>query len=280
MAELFDSVKFNGVIHLAAQAGVRYSVTNPFSYVDSNLVGFLNVLEGCRHNNIAHLVYASSSSVYGGNEKMPFSEGDSVDHPVSLYAATKRANELMAHSYSHLYNLPVTGLRFFTVYGPWGRPDMSLFLFVNAILNKEPINVFNDGKMRRDFTYIDDIVEGVLRVLDKPATSEKNFDGQKPLPHIGCAPYRIFNIGNSNPVPLMDFIEAIENSLGMTAKKIFLPLQAGDVAETYADIDELDAWVGFKPATKVKDGIGRFIDWYLDYYQIKLPQKNENSHSN
>jgi UDP-glucuronate 4-epimerase len=280
MAELFESVKFNGVIHLAAQAGVRYSVTNPYSYVDSNLVGFLNVLEGCRHNNNAHLVYASSSSVYGGNEKMPFSEEDSVDHPVSLYAVTKRANELMAHSYSHLYNLPVTGLRFFTVYGPWGRPDMSLFLFVNAILNKEPIKVFNDGKMRRDFTYIDDIVEGVIRILDKPATSEQNFDGKKPMPHIGCAPYRIFNIGNSNPVPLMDFIEAIENSLGMTAEKIFLPLQAGDVAETYADIDELDAWVGFKPATEVKDGIGRFIDWYLDYYQINLPQKNENSHSN
>ena len=266
MAQLFNQEQFDGVVHLAAQAGVRYSVTNPHTYADCNLTGFLNVLEGCRQNNVGHLVYASSSSVYGGNEKMPFSEADSVDHPVSLYAATKRANELMAHSYSHLYNLPVTGLRFFTVYGPWGRPDQSLFLFVSAMLNNEPIKVFNEGKMRRDFTYIDDIVEGVIRVLDKPATPDAAFDAQHPLPHTGRAPYRIFNIGNSDPVPLMDFITAIEAALGMTAQKHFLPLQAGDVTETFADTRALDAWVGFKPATTVNAGVGKFVDWYRQYY--------------
>lgn len=266
IANLFSKEMFNGVVHLAAQAGVRYSVVNPHAYADSNLTGFLNVLEGCRHNKIGHLVYASSSSVYGGNEKMPFSEADGVDHPVSLYAASKRANELMAHSYSHLYNLPVTGLRFFTVYGPWGRPDQSLFLFVSAMLKNEPIKVFNEGKMRRDFTYIDDIVEGVIRVLDKPATPDAGFDPQYPIPNTGRVPYRIFNIGNSDPVPLMDFIEAIEASLEMTALKCYLPLQAGDVTETYADTRALDAWVGFKPATTVSQGVKEFVKWYQAYY--------------
>ena len=268
MASLFTQEKFSGVVHLAAQAGVRYSVTNPHTYADCNLTGFLNVLEGCRQNQVGHLVYASSSSVYGGNEKMPFSEADSVDHPVSLYAATKRANELMAHSYSHLYNLPVTGLRFFTVYGPWGRPDQSLFLFVSAMLKNEPIKVFNEGKMRRDFTYIDDIVEGVIRVLDKPASPDTHFNPQQPLPHTCRAPYRIFNIGNNEPVPLMNFIEAIEASLNMTAQKNFLPLQAGDVTETFADTRALDTWVGFKPSTSVVEGVNRFVEWYRSYYKI------------
>lgn len=267
MSELFASEQFDGVVHLAAQAGVRYSVTNPHTYANSNLMGFLNVLEGCRQNKVGHLVYASSSSVYGGNEKMPFSEADNVDHPVSLYAATKRANELMAHSYSHLYDLPVTGLRFFTVYGPWGRPDQSLFLFVSAMLNNEPIKVFNEGKMRRDFTYIDDIVEGVIRVLAKPATPDTDFDPKQPSPHTGRAPYRIFNIGNSDPVPLMDFIEAIESSLSMTAQKKFLLLQAGDVTETYADTSALEAWVGFKPATNVREGVANFVHWYQSFYK-------------
>jgi UDP-glucuronate 4-epimerase len=270
MANLFSTEKFDGVVHLAAQAGVRYSVTNPHTYADCNLTGFLNVLEGCRQNKVGHLVYASSSSVYGGNKKMPFSEVDSVDHPVSLYAATKRANELMAYSYSHLYNLSVTGLRFFTVYGPWGRPDQSLFLFVSAMLKKEPINVFNGGKMRRDFTYIDDIVEGVIRVLDKPATPEINFDSTYTLPHKGSAPYRIFNIGNSNPIPLMEFIEAIEASLNISAQKNFLPLQAGDVTETFADTRALEAWVGFKPAISVPDGVNRFVQWFQEFYKNKL----------
>lgn len=269
ITSLFATESFDGVVHLAAQAGVRYSVTNPHAYADSNLTGFLNVLEGCRQSNVGHLVYASSSSVYGGNEKMPFSEADSVDHPVSLYAATKRANELMAHSYSHLYNLPVTGLRFFTVYGPWGRPDQSLFLFVSAILKNEPIKVFNQGNMLRDFTYIDDIVEGVIRVLDKPATSDASFDSQDPKPHTSLATYRIFNIGNSNPVPLMEFIEAIEASLKKTAQKKFLPLQAGDVTGTYADKRALDAWVGFEPATSVRQGVDRFVDWYQSFYKVK-----------
>ena len=268
MANLFAHERFAGVVHLAAQAGVRYSVTNPHTYADCNLTGFLNVLEGCRQNQVGHLVFASSSSVYGGNEKMPFSETDSVDHPVSLYAATKRANELMAHSYSHLYGLPVTGLRFFTVYGPWGRPDQSLFLFVSAMLKHEPIKVFNEGKMRRDFTYIDDIVEGVIRVLDKPATPDAAFDPQDPLPHTGRAPYRIFNIGNNEPVPLMNFIEAIEASLNMTAKKNYLPLQAGDVTETFADTRALDAWAGFKPSTSVREGVRHFVDWYRSYYKV------------
>ena len=257
MEQLFAAEKFDKVVHLAAQAGVRYSLKNPHAYIDSNLVGFTNILEGCRHNQVAHLAYASSSSVYGGNTKMPFSEHDAVDHPVSLYAATKKANELMAHTYSHLYGLPTTGLRFFTVYGPWGRPDMALFLFTKAILEGRPIDVFNQGNMQRDFTYIDDIVEGVLRVLDKPATPESADGG---------APYRIFNIGNHDPVPLMDFIAAIEKALGMEAQKNFLPLQDGDVPATYADVDALNAWVGFAPATPVEEGVRRFVAWYREYY--------------
>jgi UDP-glucuronate 4-epimerase len=269
MSDLFTKEKFDVVVHLAAQAGVRYSVTNPHTYADCNLTGFLNVLECCRQNNVKHLVYASSSSVYGGNRKMPFSEVDSVDHPVSLYAATKRANELMAHSYSHLYDLPVTGLRFFTVYGPWGRPDQSLFLFVDAMLNNKPIKVFNEGNMLRDFTYIDDIVDGVIRVLDKPATCNEVFNPLHPLPHTSTAPYRIFNIGNSDPVRLLDFIEAIEHSLNMKARKNFLPLQAGDVTETFADIRSLNTWVGFKPSTTVVAGVKNFVEWYLNYYKIE-----------
>ena len=264
---LFKKKKWDAVIHLAAQAGVRYSVTNPHSYVDSNLVGFLNILEGCRHSNVAHLVYASSSSVYGGNEKKPFSEADPVDHPFSLYAATKRANELMAHSYSHLYNIPVTGLRFFTVYGPWGRPDQSLFIFVKAILNGEIINLFNAGEMRRDFTYIDDIVESLVRVLERPASPCENFNPLYPTPHVGAAPYRVFNVGNSNPVQLMELISSIEESLGKIAKKNFLPMQPGDVTETYANTESLDAWIGFTPKTTVRDGVAHFIKWYRSYYQ-------------
>jgi len=253
-------------VHLAAQAGVRYSLKNPHAYVDSNLVGFVNVLEGCRYNHVKHLIYASSSSVYGGNTKMPFSENDSVDHPVSLYAATKKANELMAHTYSHLYGLPVTGLRFFTVYGPWGRPDMALFLFVKATLEGQPIEVFNHGRMKRDFTYIDDIVEGVVRVIDRLAEPDPTFDPFCPNPGKSHAPYRVFNIGNNNPVGLMDFIEAIEEVLGRKAYKNFLPLQDGDVPATCADVAELDAWTDFKPATSVRDGVGRFVDWYCGYY--------------
>jgi UDP-glucuronate 4-epimerase len=266
--KLFADEKFDCVVHLAAQAGVRYSVVNPHAYADSNLVGFLNVLEACRQNKVRHLVFASSSSVYGDNKKMPFSECDGVDHPVSLYAASKRANELMAHSYSHLYNLPVTGLRFFTVYGPWGRPDQSLFLFVSAMLKNEPIKVFNEGKMRRDFTYIGDIVEGIMRVVDKPATCDPEFNVQYPQAHISSAPYRIFNIGSNNPVPLMDFITAIERSMGITAIKCLLPLQAGDVAETFADTTALEAWVGFKPTTSVTYGVDCFVNWYMSYYGV------------
>jgi len=266
MARLFAGEKFDRVVHLAAQAGVRYSLKNPHVYVDSNLVGFVNILEGCRHNHVKHLVYASSSSVYGGNTKMPFSEHDSVDHPVSLYAATKKANELMAHTYSHLYGLPTTGLRFFTVYGPWGRPDMALFLFVRAILEDRPIDVFNQGRMRRDFTYIDDIVEGVIRVLDREAEPDAAFDPLCPDPGRSHAPYRVFNIGNHDPVDLMDFIEAVEEALGRKARKNFLPIQDGDVPATHADVSELDAWTGFKPATSVRDGIGRFVAWYRAYY--------------
>ena len=266
LLSLFRQEKFERVCHLAAQAGVRYSLVNPDSYLKSNLEGFLNLLECCRHNPVAHLVYASSSSVYGFNKKMPFSEEDNVDHPVSLYAATKKSNELLAHAYSHLYHIPTTGLRFFTVYGPLGRPDMAPILFAKAIAEGKAIRVFNFGKMKRDFTYIDDIVEGVIRVLDKPATPDAAFDAQHPLPHTGRAPYRIFNIGNSDPVPLMDFITAIEAALGMTAQKHFLPLQAGDVTETFADTRALDAWVGFKPATTVNAGVGKFVDWYRQYY--------------
>jgi UDP-glucuronate 4-epimerase len=268
VAELFARERFDRVVHLAAQAGVRYSLQNPHAYVDANLVGFTNILEGCRHNGVQHLAYASSSSVYGGNTKMPFAEADSVDHPVSLYAATKKANELMAHTYSHLYGLPTTGLRFFTVYGPWGRPDMALFLFTRAMLEGRPIDVFNHGQMKRDFTYIDDIVEGVIRVLDKTATPDPAFDPLQPDPATSAAPFRVFNIGNNNPVPLMEFIEAIESALGMLAEKNFLPMQAGDVPATYADTSALDAWVGFKPGTPVRDGVSRFIAWYRKYYGI------------
>ena len=268
MAALFAAEKFDRVIHLAAQAGVRYSLQNPHAYVDSNLVGFMNILEGCRHAKVQHLVYASSSSVYGGNTKMPFSEADSVDHPVSIYAATKKANELMAHTYSHLYGLPTTGLRFFTVYGPWGRPDMALFLFTKAILEGRPIDVFNHGRMRRDFTYIDDIVQGVVRTMDHVAEGDPEFDPDQPDPGRSKAPFRVFNIGNHNPVELMAFIEAIEEALGQTAEKNFLPMQDGDVPATYADTAELRQWTDFQPATPVKQGVARFIDWYRDYFKV------------
>ncbi|MDA8614991.1 NAD-dependent epimerase [Alphaproteobacteria bacterium] len=267
MADIFASEQPDRVIHLAAQAGVRYSLTNPHAYIDANLQGFMNVLEGCRHHQIGHLVYASSSSVYGGNETMPFSEHDNVDHPLSLYAATKKANELMAHTYSHLYQLPTTGLRFFTVYGPWGRPDMSPFLFADAMIRGEPINVFNDGNMARDFTFIDDIVEGVIRVLDKTASPAAKFDASRPDPATSTAPYRVFNIGNGSPIPLMDYIGALETALGVTARKNFMPMQPGDVPATSADTSELGKWVGFQPDTPVVDGVQKFADWYLAYYQ-------------
>ena len=267
IAKLFADEKFDRVVHLAAQAGVRYSLVNPHAYIDSNIVGFTNILEGCRHNAVQHLAYASSSSVYGGNTAMPFSEHHNIDHPVSLYAATKKANELMAHTYSHLFRLPTTGLRFFTVYGPWGRPDMALFLFTKAILAGEPIKVFNHGKMVRDFTYIDDIANGVVRVLDRPATVDAGFDAAAPDPARSNAPYRVFNIGNNDPVPLMAFIEAIEGALGKTAQKEYLPLQDGDVPATSADVSELESWTDFRPATPVTDGVGRFVQWYRSYFK-------------
>ena len=266
MDKLFAEHRFNRVINLAAQPGVRYSLKNPHAYVDSNLVGFVNVLEGCRHHGVEHLVFASSSSVYGANTKMPFSEQDAVDHPVSLYAASKKANELMAHTYSHLYALPTTGLRFFTVYGPWGRPDMSPSLFAGAMLAGRPIDVFNQGKMQRDFTYIDDIVEGVVRVLDKIATADPGFDTAQPNPATSYAPFRIYNIGNHEPVELMTFIETIEQALGKPAVKNMLPMQPGDVHATYADIDALRAAVGFAPSTPLAVGIGKFVAWYKAYY--------------
>ena len=256
--QLFADEKPDSVIHLAAQAGVRYSLENPHAYISSNIVAFTNILEACRAIKPQHLVYASSSSVYGGNTKLPFSETDSVDHPVSLYAATKKANELMAHTYSHLFGLPTTGLRFFTVYGPWGRPDMSPFLFADAIINNRPIKVFNHGDMLRDFTYIDDIVEGVIRVLDKPATPSVNMG----------APYRLFNIGNNQPEKLMDFIDLLESAIGKTALKEFLPMQAGDVKATYADTSALEAWVGFKPYTPLNEGVEKFVNWYRQFYSI------------
>ena len=269
LTELFRKFKFNKVVNLAAQAGVRYSIENPSSYINSNIVGFANLLEVCRRNCIEHLIYASSSSVYGGNKKLPFSEAHNVDHPVSLYAASKKANELMAHSYSHLYGIPTTGLRFFTVYGPWGRPDMALFLFTKSILNGEPIKIFNKGDMMRDFTFIDDITESLFRVINKDAISDPNFDYLKPSPSASWAPYKIFNIGNSNPINLMDFISTIEEILGIKAKKEFLDMQPGDVASTSADTVLLENWVGFKPRTSVKDGIKKFIDWYKDFYNFK-----------
>jgi UDP-glucuronate 4-epimerase len=268
IAHLFAEGRFDRVIHLAAQAGVRYSLQNPHAYVDSNLEGFINILEGCRHGGVQHLTYASSSSVYGGNTKMPFSEHDSVDHPVSLYAATKKANELMAHTYSHLYGLPTTGLRFFTVYGPWGRPDMALFLFTKAILEGRPIDVFNHGNMQRDFTFVDDIVEGVIRVNDRVAAPDPAYDPVKADPATSNAPYRVFNIGNNNPVPLLDFIACIEDALGKKAEKRLLPLQDGDVPATYANTDALRDWVGFVPGTSIKDGVSRFVAWYRDYYKV------------
>lgn len=266
MESVFALQRPQRVVHLAAQAGVRYSLQNPHAYVDSNLQGFMNILEGCRRQSVEHLVYASSSSVYGGNARLPFSEHDGVDHPVSIYAATKKANELMAHTYSHLFGLPTTGLRFFTVYGPWGRPDMALFSFAKAILEGKAIDVYNQGQMVRDFTYIDDIVEGVIRVLDKPATPNAAFDPVQPDPASSAAPYRVFNIGNHRPTPLMDYIKALENALGLEAKKNFLPMQPGDVLATSADTSELQAWVGFSPDTPIKEGVARFVHWYRSHY--------------
>lgn len=266
MQNLFAKERPYRVIHLAAQAGVRYSLTNPHAYIDANIQGFMNVIDGCRHQKINHLVYASSSSVYGGNQTMPFSEHQNVDHPLSLYAATKKANELMAHAYSHLFHLPTTGLRFFTVYGPWGRPDMALFLFARAILQGEKIDIFNNGNMVRDFTYIDDIVEGVIRILDKPATLCLDFDRSLPDPATANAPFRIFNIGNGHPTQLMNYIGALEAELGITANKSFLPMQPGDVPATSADTTELQNWVGFKPSTDVQSGVAKFAKWYLSFY--------------
>jgi len=265
---LFARKRFRKVINLAAQAGVRYSLKNPHSYVSTNVQGFLNVLEACRHNGVEHLVYASSSSVYGGNTNMPFSEHNPVDHPVSLYGVTKKTNELMAHTYSHLFGLPTTGLRFFTVYGPWGRPDMALFLFTRAILEGKPIDVFNHGKMRRDFTYVDDIVEGVVRIAERPPATNAEFDTAHPDPATSWAPYRVYNIGNHQPVDLMVFIEAIEEALGKKAEKRLLPMQDGDVPATYADTADLASATGFAPATPVREGVRRFIEWYRTYYKV------------
>jgi len=267
IARLFEDERFDLVVHLAAQAGVRYSLENPGVYVNSNLLGFTNILEGCRHAGVKHLVYASSSSVYGANTQMPFSVHQNVDHPVSLYAATKKANELMAHTYSHLFRLPTTGLRFFTVYGPWGRPDMALFLFTRAILAGRPIDVFNHGRMRRDFTYIDDIVEGLLRVMDRIPQPDPQWNGQRPDPGTSSAPYRVYNIGNNQPVELLEMISLVEQCLGRTATKHFLPMQPGDVPETYADVDDLVRDTGFRPGTPLQEGIARFIDWYRGHYK-------------
>ncbi len=264
--KLFSEYTFSRVIHLAAQAGVRYSIENPHVYINSNVVGFLNVLEGCRHHQIKHLIFASSSSVYGANRTKPFSVHHNVDHPVSLYAATKKANELMAHTYSSLYGLPVTGLRFFTVYGPWGRPDMAYFSFTRAILEEKPIKVFNYGKMKRDFTYIDDIVEGIVRLIDLVPGPDPQWDGERPDPGRSYAPYRIYNIGNNQPVELMYFIRLLEQALGKEAKKELLPMQPGDVLETFADIDDLEREVGFRPGTSIEEGIGKFVNWYKKYY--------------
>lgn len=268
MAALFDEVQPQRVLHLAAQAGVRYSIDQPDDYTDANLLGFGHVLQGCRKHQVAHLVYASSSSVYGGNAKMPYAESDAVDHPISYYAATKKANELMAHTYSHLYQMPTTGLRFFTVYGPWGRPDMALFKFSKAILAGETIDVYGNGQLVRDFTFIDDIVEGILRVLDKPATPDSHYDALQPNPGTSTAPYRIFNIGNSQPTVLMDYIGALESALGMQANKRMLPIQPGDMHSTSADTRALQAWVQFSPSFTVTDGIQRFVDWYRSFYRV------------
>ncbi len=265
---LFQAEGFDRVVHLAAQAGVRHSLVDPLAYIDSNVVGFTNILEGCRHSGVGHLLYASSSSVYGGNTQMPFAEQHSVDHPVSLYAATKKANELMAHTYSHLFQLPTTGLRFFTVYGPWGRPDMALFLFTRAILAGEPIKVFNHGRMVRDFTYIDDIAEAVLRTLDRPPAADPAYDSALPDPSRSAAPYRVFNIGNHQPVQLMDFIEAIERHAGRPALRQFCVMQPGDVPATHADVSALADWVGFQPTMAIDEGVGRFVAWYRAYYGV------------
>lgn len=268
MERLFAEVRPQRVIHLAAQAGVRYSLTHPHAYVESNLVGFLHVLEGCRRQGVEHLVYASSSSVYGANTRMPFSVHDNVDHPLSLYAASKKANELMAHTYSHLYGLPTTGLRFFTVYGPWGRPDMALFLFTRAILEGRPIEVFNQGRMRRDFTYIDDIVEGVVRVTDRVPAGNPDWSGDAPDPGTSRAPYRIYNIGNHHPVELLDLIAVLETALGRRAEKRLLPMQPGDVPATYADVDDLRRDAGFQPSTPIEEGVRRFVAWYREFYRV------------
>ncbi|OGU38948.1 MAG: capsular biosynthesis protein CpsI [Ignavibacteria bacterium RIFOXYB2_FULL_35_12] len=266
--KLFEEEKFDYVVNLAAQAGVRYSLENPYAYVDSNLSGFLNILEGCRHNPVKHLVYASSSSVYGANTKMPFSVHDNVDHPVSLYAATKKANELMAHTYSNLYKIPTTGLRFFTVYGPWGRPDMALFIFTKKIAEGKPIDVYNNGKMKRDFTYIDDIVDGIFKLIPSIPEPNPNWNGNDPDSATSFAPYKLFNIGNNQPVELLRFIEVIEDKLGKKAIKNFMPIQPGDVPATYADVDDLINAVGFKPNTLIEDGVAKFVEWYKDYYKI------------
>lgn len=265
---LFAQEQFQRIMHLAAQAGVRYSIVNPHAYIDSNIVGFMNILEGCRHNAVEHLAYASSSSVYGANARMPFSVHDNVDHPISLYAASKKANELMAHTYSHLYQLPTTGLRFFTVYGPWGRPDMSLFTFTRNILEGKPIDVFNYGNHRRDFTYIDDIVEGVIRVIDQPAQANADWAADNPDPATSFAPFRLYNIGNNNPVHLLTFIETLEKCLGKEAIKNLLPMQPGDVPDTYADVSELEHDLGYKPATLLEDGVRSFVEWYKDFYRV------------
>jgi len=268
MASLFEESAFDVVVHLAAQAGVRYSLENPHDYIDSNLLGFTNILEGCRHKRVGHLVYASSSSVYGANATMPFSVHDNVDHPLSLYAATKKANELMAHSYSHLYHLPTTGLRFFTVYGPWGRPDMALFIFVKAILTGAPIKLFNRGDMSRDFTYIDDIVEGIIRIADRPAEPNQEWSASEPDPGTSQSPYRIYNIGNGQPTQLVAFVEMIEEACGRQADKQYLPIQPGDVPATFADVHDLASDFDYCPSTKVSDGIQEFVRWYRDYYGI------------
>ena len=268
LEKLFSKHQFDCVVNLAAQAGVRYSLENPLAYINSNIVGFNNILEGCRHNNVKHLVYASSSSVYGANTSMPFSIHDNVDHPLSLYAASKKTNELMAHTYSHLYNLPTTGLRFFTVYGPWGRPDMALFMFTEAILKGEKISVYNFGNHRRDFTYIDDIVEGVTRVLDEPAKPNPNWNGNKPDPGSSSAPWRLYNIGNNSPVELLDYINAIEDALNLKANKELLPLQPGDVPDTYADVDDLVRDLNYKPSMNINQGVKNFVDWYKEYNNL------------
>ena len=268
--EIFINEKPDVVVNLAAQAGVRYSLENPRAYIDSNIVGFMNILEACRHHDVKHLIYASSSSVYGANTSLPFSVHDNIDHPLSLYAATKKANELMAHTYSSLYNIPTTGLRFFTVYGPWGRPDMALFMFTKNILEGKPIDVFNNGEMMRDFTYVDDIVEAISRLIDKPAQPNPEWTGETPDPGTSYAPYKIYNIGNNSPVKLMDFIEAIEEKTGKEAIKNYMPLQAGDVPATYANVEDLFRDIDFQPQTNIKDGVGKFVEWYVDYYGVKL----------